>query len=84
MDLIKHNGRYFIYIPAVNLGGWQLGGSGQQRRSALSTYVIHADDIAGPWSDPKEVGVSSRVDPGHVVGEDGKRYLFFNDGSTMA
>lgn len=80
LDLIKHNGRYFIYIPAVNLGGWQLGGSGQQRRSALSTYVIYADNIAGPWSDPKEVGVSSRVDPGHIVGEDGKRYLFFNDG----
>ena len=80
LDLIKHGGRYFIYIPAVNLGGWQVAGKGEQRRSALSIYVIHANNIAGPWSEPVEMGIQSRVDPGHVVGEDGKRYLYFNDG----
>ena len=65
MDLVKHKGRYFIYIPATP--------GGQQ-----SIFVIHADDIRGPWSDPIDLKVSGCIDPGHAVGEDGKRYLFFN------
>jgi len=65
MDLVKCNGRFYIYIPA-NPGG------------AQSILVIHADDIRGPWSDPIDLNVSGCIDPGHCVGEDGKRYLFFN------
>lgn len=65
MDLVKHDGRYFIYIPALQPG-------------ATKTYVIHADSIRGPWSDPVDLGVEGCIDPGHAVGEDGKRYLFFN------
>jgi xylan 1,4-beta-xylosidase len=66
VDLTKHNGRYFIYIPANPNGeGW-------------SIYAIWADRIEGPWSDPIEVGIRGCIDPGHVVGEDGKRYLFVN------
>lgn len=66
VDLVKHDGRYFIYIPADPLNtGW-------------SIYVIWADDIQGPWSDPIDLGVRGCIDPGHVVGEDGKRYLFTN------
>jgi xylan 1,4-beta-xylosidase len=65
MDLVKHDGRYFVYIPA-NPGGKQ------------SIFVIHADSIHGPWSDPIDLKVSGCIDPGHAVGEDGKRYLFFN------
>ncbi len=61
MDLVKDNGRYFIYIPAGN-----------------TIFVIHADDIRGPWSDPVDLKVQGCIDPGHAVGEDGKRYLFFN------
>jgi len=64
MDLVKHNGRYFIYIPAVS--------------DANAIYVIWADDISGPWSDPIDLKISGCIDPGHAVGEDGKRYLFFN------
>jgi len=64
MDLAKHEGRYYIYIPSVGERG--------------GIYVIHADDIRGPWSDPIDLGVSGCIDPGHAVGEDGKRYLFFN------
>ena len=66
LDLCKHNGRYFVYIPA-NTGdkGW-------------SIYAVWADDIRGPWSDPVELGIYGCIDPGHVVGEDGKRYLFVN------
>jgi xylan 1,4-beta-xylosidase len=64
MDLVKHDGRYFIYIPA-SPGGQQ------------SIFVVHADNIRGPWSEPVDLKVSGCIDPGHAVGEDGKRYLFF-------
>jgi xylan 1,4-beta-xylosidase len=68
MDLVKHDGRYFIYIPAVPFG------SGSQQ----GVFVIWADDISGPWSDPIDLHLPGCIDPGHVVGEDGKRYLFVN------
>jgi xylan 1,4-beta-xylosidase len=65
MDLVKHDGRYYIYIPAVG-------------SNSMAIYVIYADDIRGPWSQPKDLGIPGAIDPGHVVGEDGKRYLFVN------
>ncbi|OYW78510.1 MAG: xylan 1,4-beta-xylosidase, partial [Asticcacaulis sp. 32-58-5] len=66
VDLCKHNGRYFIYIPAAPDGGeW-------------SIYAIWADDIKGPWSEPVDLNIRGCIDPGHIVGEDGKRYLFVN------
>jgi len=66
VDLVKHDGRYFIYIPAdPNNDGW-------------SIFVIWADDIRGPWSDPIDLNIRGCIDPGHVVGEDGRRYLFTN------
>jgi xylan 1,4-beta-xylosidase len=69
MDLIKHRERYFLYLPAFS-GGRQ------------TIMVMHADRIEGPWSDPIDLEVP-RIDPGHVLGEDGKRYLFFNGGSRI-
>lgn len=45
-----------------------------------TNYVVWADDIRGPWSKPVDTKVTHGIDPGHVVGEDGKRYLFINDG----
>lgn len=65
MDLVKHGGRYYVYLPVVGPAG-------------MAIYVIHADDIRGPWSDPVDLGIRGFIDPGHVVGEDGKRYLFVN------
>lgn len=62
-DLIKHNGRFYLYFPSNG-----------------TNYVVWADDIRGPWSKPVDTKVSGGIDPGHVVGEDGKRYLFINDG----
>lgn len=66
-DLCKHGDRYFIYLPA-NPGdkGWKI-------------FVTWTDDIrGGAWSDPIDLGIDNVIDPGHVVGEDGKRYLFVN------
>jgi xylan 1,4-beta-xylosidase len=66
VDLARHNGRYFIYIPANPSGrGW-------------SIFAIWADRIEGPWSEPVDLNIHDCIDPGHVVGEDGKRYLFVN------
>jgi xylan 1,4-beta-xylosidase len=69
-DLVKHGKRFYIYIPARS----------QDRRS---NYVIHADDIRGPWSDPIDLELPDHIDPGHVVGEDGKRYLFLSGGDRV-
>lgn len=65
MDLVKHGGRYFLYIPVVNDQG---GG----------IYVLHADHPRGPWSQPIRLDLDGCIDPGHCVGEDGRRYLFVN------
>lgn len=70
MDLIKHAGRFYIYIPVL-----------QQAGTAL--YVIHADDIRGPWSAPIDLKLAGCIDPGHAVGEDGRRYLFVNGGRRV-
>lgn len=66
LDLIKHDGRYFVYIPAIAKG------------SGFKLYAIWADRIEGPWSDPVDLRIEGCIDPGHIVGEDGKRYLFVN------
>ncbi len=44
-----------------------------------TNYVVTADSPAGPWSDPVEIKVE-KIDPGHVVGPDGTRYLYFSGG----
>jgi len=66
MDLCKHGDRYYIYIPAA------------PDDKPWSIFVIWADNINGPWSDPIDLKISGCIDPGHIVGEDGKRYLFVN------
>jgi xylan 1,4-beta-xylosidase len=66
MDLCKHKDRFFIYLPA-NPGG-----------NGWSIFVVWADKIDGPWSEPIDLKINGCIDPGHIVGEDGKRYLFVN------
>lgn len=65
-DLCKHEGRYYIYFPSAPEG------------SDWSIFVVHAQAIEGPWSDPVDLSIKGCIDPGHVVGEDGHRYLFVN------
>ena len=64
-DLIKYKGKYYIYCPLHDTG---------------SNMVIVADNIEGPWSSPVDLNVKGLIDPGHIVGEDGKRYLFCSSG----
>ncbi len=70
-ELVKHDGRYFCYIPARSEG-------------YRSIYVIHADRIDGPWSEPVDLKLPRHIDPGHAVGEDGRRWLFLSGGDRVA
>ncbi len=74
LDIAKYGDRYFIYIPV-------LAPEGDAR--PLRTYVIHAPTMSGPWSEPIDMHIDNMIDPGHAVGEDGKRYLFFNGGNRV-
>ena len=69
-DLVKHEGRYYLYFP---------GRTDHDR----SNYVVWADDIRGPWSEPIDLKLPKHIDPGHAVGEDGKRYLFLSAGDYV-
>lgn len=65
-DLCFHNGRFYIYLPVLSPTGF-------------TNMVVTATDIRGPWSEPVDLKIGN-FDPGHAVGPDGKRYLFFNGG----
>ncbi|MFN4184290.1 MAG: family 43 glycosylhydrolase [Hyphomonas sp.] len=69
-ELCKHNGRFYLYIPA-------------RFPDYRSNYVIWADRIEGPWSEPVDLNLPGHIDPGHAVGEDGKRYLFLSGGDRV-
>ena len=69
-DLVKHEGRYYLYFPA-------------RTEHDRSNYVVWADDIRGPWSEPIDLKLPRHIDPGHAVGEDGKRYLFLSAGDYV-
>ena len=69
-ELCKHDGRYFLYIPA-------------RFPDYRSNYVIWADQIEGPWSEPVDLKLPGHIDPGHAVGEDGERYLFLSGGDRV-
>ncbi len=64
-DLIKHEGRFYIYYPA-----------------AKTNWVVSADEITGPWSEPVSIGVR-KIDPGHVVDEAGRRYVHLSGGHAV-
>ena len=47
-----------------------------------TTYVVTADSITGPWSDPIDLKIHY-IDPGHFTDSSGKRYLYFNNGGYV-
>jgi len=77
VDIAKHDGRYFIYIPFMR-APWSKG-----LTDFANIFVIHAPSMDGPWSEPIDLKIGGLIDPGHVVGEDGHRYLFFNGGKRV-
>jgi beta-xylosidase len=68
-DLVCHQGRFYIYFPALTSKGF-------------TNMVVHSDNIRGPWSDPIDLGVGE-IDPGHAVAPDGNRYLFLSGGHLV-
>jgi len=47
-----------------------------------TNYVIYADSVGGPWSDPVDLKVGN-IDPGHVSDNKGRRYLYFSSGAWI-
>jgi xylan 1,4-beta-xylosidase len=73
-ELIKHKGRYFLYIPTKKTAA---------EASKTTSWVIWADRMEGPWSDPIDLDLPNHIDPGHAVGEDGSRWLFLSGGDRV-
>jgi beta-xylosidase len=69
-DLTKHGGRYYCYIPA-------------RFPNRRSIYVIHAEKIEGPWSEPVDLHLPNHIDPNHAVDEQGRRWLFLSGGDRV-
>lgn len=69
-ELTKHDGRYFLFIPA-------------RFPEKRSIYVVHADQPEGPWSEPIDLNLPRHIDPGHAIGEDGSRWLFLSGGDRI-
>ena len=44
--------------------------------------MVHADNPRGPWSAPVDLKIQS-IDPGHGVGPDGTRYLYYGAGDVV-
>lgn len=68
-DICKHENKYYIYFTVAFPG----------RRK---NYVVYSDSPYGGWSDPIDLGIGN-IDPCHVVGEDGSRWLFMSAGKRV-
>ncbi|WP_254063276.1 family 43 glycosylhydrolase [Rhodanobacter sp. L36] len=68
-NLCRHEGRYCIYIS--NAGAYR------------SIFVIHADRIDGPWSEPVDLKITDHIDPCHTIDEAGRRWLFLSGGDRV-
>lgn len=67
-DICKYNGKFYIYFTvAIN---------------PRTQFVVTADTPYGPWSKPVDLKVGN-IDPCHVVGDDGKRWLFLSGGQRV-
>ncbi|MBP6385927.1 MAG: family 43 glycosylhydrolase [Pseudarcicella sp.] len=71
-DLVYLNGRFYIYVTLVR--------NKIEGGRSFQNYVFTSENPAGPWSDPIDLKVDGKIDPGHIVTSEGKRYLYFDKG----
>ena len=67
-ELVHHHNRLYIYYACI------------LANHVVANHVITAPSIGGPWSEPVDLCVGDFIDPGHLAGPDGKRYLYFSAG----
>lgn len=48
-----------------------------------TNWVVYADSPKGPWSEPIDLKLSGFIDPGHVVDDQGIRYLYLSKGYVV-
>ena len=67
-DICKYRDKYYIYFTVAS--------------NPRSNYVVWAKSPYGPWSEPIDLHIGN-IDPCHVVGEDGSRWLFMSGGKRV-
>ncbi|MFB3777483.1 MAG: family 43 glycosylhydrolase [Bryobacteraceae bacterium] len=94
-EITYHKGRYYIYTTQVDDRRGPGGPLNHGQRSLVAVpfkdkndrtwdnVVLWADKPEGPWSDPIKLGVYGLFDPGHVVDQQGNRFLYFNKGMMI-
>lgn len=71
-DICKYKGKYYIYFTVAAKG------------QKFKNFVVYADHIEGPWSNPIDLHVDGKIDPCHVVDEQtGERWLFVSGGNRI-
>lgn len=50
--------------------------------AAGTNWVVWSENIKGPWSKPIDLKVAG-IDPGHIVDDQGNRFLFLNEGIVV-
>lgn len=73
-ELIHRDGTFSLYLPV------RLTREGAVLR--FTNVVLTATDPAGPWSEPVDLKLGG-IDPGHVAGPDGSRWLYVNQGRVV-
>lgn len=68
-DICKYGDKYYIYFTVAHPSG-------------RMNFVTYADSPYGPWSDPIDLKIGN-IDPCHVVGEDGTRWMFMSAGKRV-
>ena len=68
-DISKYKDKYYIYFTVAHPTG-------------RKNFVTWANSPYGPWSDPIDLKIGN-IDPCHVVGEDGSRWMFMSGGKRV-
>ncbi len=73
-DIVYHEGKYYIYTTLVDRS---------RNNRGFENVVFVADDPAGPWSQPIVLGLYGYIDPGHIVDQEGTRWLYMSKGTVV-